>query len=157
MKNDRFLTVILIVIALLVVASVSVFFLRQDSAVYLPEDTPESIVHNYILAVQDADYKRAYDYLAEKENKPTFDEFEEFYLFDQYRGGGAGIQIGETLIVADAARVEVTVMDNNSGGIFFDRYYDYIESARLLKEEGKWKIIEMPYSYWMWEWYEEIE
>jgi len=47
MKEDRFLTVILIVITLLVVASVSMFFLRQDSAVYLPEDTPEGIVHNY--------------------------------------------------------------------------------------------------------------
>ncbi len=155
MKEDRFLTVILIVIALLVVASVSMFFLRQDGAGYLPEDTPEGIVHNYILAVQDGDYKRAYAYLADKEYKPTFDEFEEFYLFDQYGNGGAGIQIGETIIAMDTARVEVTVMENNSGGIFFDRYYDYVESARLVKQEGKWKLINMPYSYWAWEWYEE--
>ncbi|MBT3188870.1 MAG: DUF4878 domain-containing protein [Anaerolineae bacterium] len=156
MKEDRFLTVILIVITLLVVASVSMFFLRQDSAVYLPEDTPEGIVHNYILAIQDGDYERAYDYLADKENKPTFDEFEEFFLFDQYGNNNTGLQIGETIITTNTASVEITVVEGSGGRIFFDGY-NYVENARLVKENGKWKLTQVPYSYWAWEWYEEIE
>ena len=152
MKEDRFLTVILIVIALLVVTSVAVFFMKEGSAVYLPEDLPENIVHNYILAIEKSEYARAYDYLVEKENKPSYDDFEENFLFYDIR---AGYKIGKASISNDLAYVEVTIMEN-SGGFLFDRY-DYVETARLLKEDGEWKIIEMPYSYWSWEWYEEME
>ena len=151
MKNDRFLSAILIVIALLVVASLSLFFLRQDSVTYLPEDTPSGIVHNYILAIEKGEYERAYDYLAEKEKKPTYDEFENHFLFYE---NSTGYQIGETAITGETARVEITIMEG-SGGFLFDRYYDYVEYAQLLKKDGEWEIIQMPYSYWSWDWYEE--
>ncbi len=62
MKEDRFLTVILVVIALLVVTSLVVFSIKEDRAVYLPDDAPENIVHNYILALEKGEYARAYDY-----------------------------------------------------------------------------------------------
>ncbi len=150
MKGDRFLTVILVVIALLVVASLSVFLLRQDSAVYLSEDLPDHIVHNYILAIEKSEYARAYGYLAEEENKPDYDDFERFFLFYDRC---VGYKIGETSISADSAYVEMTTMEN-SGGFFFDRY-DYVESARLLRQDGEWKLIQMPYAYWDWGWYEE--
>lgn len=150
MKNDRFLTVILIVIAVLVLASVATFFLKQDNVAYLPEDTPEGIVHNYILAISDADYERAYTYLADKENKPDFDAFESNFLFYE---NNVGYKIGRTTVSGNSAYVEVTVLENQKG-IFFDRY-DYIERAHLLKEDGEWKLIQMPYAYWSWEWYEE--
>ena len=150
MKNDRFLTVILIVIAVLVLASVATFFLKQDNVAYLPEDTPKGIVHNYILAISDADYERAYTYLADKENKPDFDAFETKFLFYE---NNAGYKIGKTTVSGNSAYVEVTVLENQNG-IFFNRY-DYIETARLLKEDGEWKLIQMPYAYWSWEWYEE--
>lgn len=150
MKNDRFLTVILLVIALLVLASLSVFFLKQDRAVYFSEDLPEHIVHNYILAIEKGEYARAYGYLAEKEKKPDYDDFEAFFLLGDRR---TGYKIGKSTITADTAYVEVTIM-RNSGGFFFDRY-DYIETARLLKENGEWKLIQMPYIYWGWEWYKE--
>ncbi len=163
MKNDRFLTVILVIIALLVVASLSLFFVRQDSATYLPEDTPAGVVHNYILAIEKGDYERAYDYLAEKqfksskETKPSFEEFKDNFLFNE---NNAGYQIGETVISdtttisSKTAHVEITIMEGSSG-IFFDRHYDYMEKARLIEEEGKWKITHMPYAYWGWDWYAE--
>ena len=151
MKNDRFLIVILVVIALLILTSLSLFFSRQDNAVYLPEDTPSGIVHNYILAIEKGEYERAYGYLAEKEKKPTYDEFESYFLFYE---NSTGYQIGETAITGDTARVEVTIMEG-SGGFLFDRYYDYVEHAQLTKKSGGWKIIQMPYAYWGWEWYAE--
>ncbi len=149
MKGDRFLTVILVVIALLVVASLAVFFLRQDNAVYLSEDAPAHIVHNYILAIEKNEYVRAYGYLAKKENKPDYDDFETFFLFYDRE---ASYKIGKSVISADSAYVEMTIMEN-SGGFFFARY-DYSETARLLKQDGEWKLIQMPYAYWDWAWYE---
>ncbi|MCP4139916.1 MAG: DUF4878 domain-containing protein [Chloroflexi bacterium] len=151
MKNDRFLTVILVVIALLVVVSLSLFFIRQDSATYLAEDTPSSIVHNYILAIEKGEYERAYGYLAEKELKPSYAEFEQNFLFYD---NNTGYQIGETAIAGNTASVEVTIMEG-SGGFLFERHYDYVENAGLSKENGEWKIVQMPYNYWSWEWYTE--
>ena len=151
MKNDRFLIVILVVIALLILTSLSLFFSRQDNAVYLPEDTPSGIVHNYILAIEKGEYERAYGYLAEKEFMPSYAEFEENFLFYE---NNTGYQIGETAITGDTARVEVTIMEG-SGGFLFSRYYDYVEHAQLIQKSGNWKIIQMPYAYWGWEWYAE--
>ncbi|MBT3322157.1 MAG: hypothetical protein HN392_07710 [Anaerolineae bacterium] len=150
MKEDRFLTVILLVIAFLIIASLSIFFLRQDNAVYLSEDLPEHIIHNYFLAIEKGEYERAYTYLSEGENKPSYSEFETFFLFDRRH---RGYKIGKTNITTNSAYVEITITENSSG-FFFDRY-DYVENAHLLKEEGEWKIIEMPYTYWDWAWYEE--
>jgi len=66
MKQDRFLLGILIFIGLLVIAALALFFIRQDSQVYVADDTPEGVTRNYALALQKQDFQRAYDYLAEK-------------------------------------------------------------------------------------------
>ena len=152
MKEDRFLTIILAVIVLLVVISLAVFFVKQDNATYLSEDAPENIIHNYILAIEEGNYERAYAYLAEKDNKPDYETFEQHYLLYHNE---VGYQIGAANISTNTASVEITIMDGSSD-FFFDRY-NYVESARLLNQNGEWKIIQMPYSYWAWEWYQEIE
>ncbi len=150
MKEDRFLTGILIVIGLLVAASLSVFFLRQDETTYLPEDTPEGIVHNYIFALQQADYEKAYGYLADKENKPSYDEFRQDLFLDS--NSGQGIQIGEVEIGKDTASVEITITESSRGLLF--EQYDYSNTALLIMQDGEWKILQMPYSYWSWNWYQ---
>lgn len=152
MKEDRFLVAILVVIALLVAVALGTFFLQRENAVYLPEDTPDGVVHNYILALAQEDYERAYNYLADEEYKPDYETFVSYFL--TYRGGDAGYQIGEVREVSDTmAYVELTVMDG--GGAPFGERYSYAEQARLVKEEGEWKIIEMPYAFWDWAWYQE--
>ncbi|HSL44070.1 MAG TPA: hypothetical protein VK897_11605, partial [Anaerolineales bacterium] len=70
MKQDRFLTGILVGIAILVVVALAVFFLRRDNQSYVSEDVPEGVVHNYVLAVINGDYQKAYGYLADLDNKP---------------------------------------------------------------------------------------
>ncbi len=64
MKQDRFLLGILIFIGVLVVAALGLFFIRQDSQVYVADDSPDNIIRNYALALQKQDYQRAYTYLA---------------------------------------------------------------------------------------------
>ena len=51
MKQDRFLTGILIGIGLLVVVALAVFFTRKDSQTYIPDTTPDGVVHNYVVAL----------------------------------------------------------------------------------------------------------
>lgn len=152
MKEDRFLTLILIVIALLVVASLAVFFIRQGEDWYRGNNTPTDVVHDYVLAIQKGNYERAYGYLAAGKDKPTFDEFEEFFLFKE----GAyddGVQFGEARINEDTAAVPMTIM-YGSERLFFDSYDSY-ENAQLVKQDGDWKISDMSsyYRYWGWEWY----
>lgn len=151
MKEDRFLTGILFGIAVLVVASLSVFLLRKDANTYLPEDNPEAIVHNYIFAIQQEDYKRAYTYLAEDEYKPTYTDF----LRDVISTNRDSVQIGKAEISDDTASVALT-FTNMGGGIFFDQY-EYTESALLMKQDGEWKLLQMSYAYWYWGWYQKLE
>jgi len=80
MKQDKFLTGILIGVGALVVLALVLFFTRQDKRDYLAEDTPEGVAHNYVLAVLNKDYEKAYGYLADLKYKPTYDEFRQSFL-----------------------------------------------------------------------------
>jgi len=75
MKQDRFLLGILVGIGILVVIALVLFFVRQDKQEYVMDDVPEGVVHNYALALYQGDYQKAYGYLAEREDKPTYEEF----------------------------------------------------------------------------------
>ena len=58
-KTDRFLLGFVLG-ALLLVALVLVLAVRRPPPEYQPEDKPENIALNYLLALQRADYPRAY-------------------------------------------------------------------------------------------------
>ena len=149
MKEDRFLTGILIGIALLVVASLAVFFLREDTQVYLPEDSPDAVVHNYILALQEEDFERAYSYLADEEDKPSYTNF----LRNVITTNNDSVQVGDVEFSKETATVAL-IFSNTGGGIFFDQY-EYTETALLIRQDGDWKILNMTsYAYWYWDWYQ---
>jgi hypothetical protein len=63
--NDRFLFGMVIFIVLLLGTTFLIAYTRPQS-VYQPEDTPQGVVHNYLLALQNQDYERAYSYLHPK-------------------------------------------------------------------------------------------
>ncbi len=155
MKEDRFLIGIIIAVALLVVTSLVVFFVQKDDLSYIPDKTPEGVVHNYILALQQGDFEKAYGYLAEKEDKPSYERFQQDIVANQTGMRDTGIQINDVSILKDTAQVELTVIEN-SGGPFLSEYR-YTETALLVEEEGNWKLLQMPYFYWSWNWYQPEE
>ena len=57
MKQDKFLTGILIGIGVLIVIALGLFFTRQDKRDYVADDKPEGVVYNYVLAVVNKDYQ----------------------------------------------------------------------------------------------------
>ena len=153
MKHDRFLLGILVFIALLVAAALTLFFTRNESQTYGAEDTPEGVVRNYALALQNRDFARAYGYLADKDNKPTLDAFRQAFLNRQLDISGTAIQIGSVeMIGSDQAMVEVTIVyaaiDPFSTG------WSSNETALLIEQNGAWRISSMPYPYWGWDWYQ---
>lgn len=62
-NNDRFLIGIVIGVLILVVAAFVVTLMRLKAS-YQPDETPENIAHNYLLAIEQQDYERAYNYLS---------------------------------------------------------------------------------------------
>ena len=151
MKNDRFLMGILIGIGLLVALALGLYFLRQEQPAYVNDETPEGVVHNYVTAVQLGDYERAYTYLANKSDKPTFDTFRQAFL-NQLDPENASLQIGSAFIFGDEASVEITILRSNNG--LFGGTYREQQSAQLTLQVGDWKLFSGPYPYWNWDWYQ---
>jgi hypothetical protein len=155
MKQDRFLTGILVGIAVLVVIALAVFFIRKDKQSYISEDVPEGVVHNYVLAVLNKDYQKAYSYLADLENKPTYEQFRDSFLKGMINPNNSAIDVGKSEINDDTASVEVAMIYSQSDP--FSTGYRDVQRAILVKQSGGWKLSSMPYYYfWDGNWYPQI-
>jgi len=155
MKQDRFLTGILIGIGLLVVLALAVFFTRKDTQTYVSDDTPEGVVHNYVVAVLNKEYEKAYGYLADLENKPTYDEFHNSFLTGMVNPDSSGVDVGQSDITGDDATVEVTLVYNPTDP--FSTGYRDTQRAILVLQNDAWKISSMPqYNFFDYNWYQEM-
>jgi hypothetical protein len=155
MKQDRFLLGILIGIGALVAAALAVFFTRQPQVSYRPDDLPQDVVHNYVMAAMNRDYERGYGYLAELKGKPTFEEFRQAFAIGRLTPGQTGFKIGGADISGDSASVEVIMV--YTPGDPFSSGSDNVGTAQLLLQDGAWKISSMPtYNLWDFGWYQEF-
>ena len=153
MKQDRFLMGILIGIGALVILALALFFIRKDNTLtYVAEDTPEGVTHNYVVAVFQRDYEKAYGYLADKKDKPTLEQFRESFLQNYISPDNSSVDIGGTEISGDQAFVTVYIQYGSSDP--FSSGYRNEERAVLLKQGGQWKIEQMPSNFWAWDWYQ---
>ncbi len=152
MKQDRFLIGILIGIAVLVVLALAVFFMRKDNLVYVADDTPAGVVQNYVVAAHKRDYEKAYSYLATVEGSPTLEQFRQSFLNHSINPDAAGLEIGKTEINGNDATVELGVL--YSPGDPFGSSNRNIEYAQLINQNGAWKLRQLPYNFWSYEWYQ---
>ncbi len=155
MKQDRFLMGILIFIGLLVIAALALFFIRKDNQVYVPDDTPEGVIRNYTLAVQKQDYQRAYAYLADKEDKPSYETFRRAFLTNQLDPSSNAIQVGSVQYI-DSTEVTVSLTVLYAGNGPFTESWNSTDTASLVKQAGAWKISYMPYPFWAYDWYQPV-
>jgi hypothetical protein len=153
LKLDRFLAGILIGIGVLVIAALSLFFMRRGEARYAAEDRPEGIIQNYVLSLQKKDFEKAYGYLSEGKGKPDFATFREFFItsFESYNR--AGLTFGTSSITGDSAFVTV-IIQQNYGGPFNELSRNH-ETVDLVRQEGIWKIRKFPYPFWGYDWYQD--
>ena len=155
MKQDRFLTGILVGIVVLVVVALAVFFIRKDSQSYISEAGPEGVVHNYVLAVLNDDYEKAYGYLADLENKPTYEQFRDAFIKGMVNPNNSAVDVGTSEVNKDTASVEVAMIYNPSDP--FSTGYRDVQRAILVKQGGAWKLSSMPsYYFWDYSWYQKL-
>jgi hypothetical protein len=153
MKNDRFLNGLLAGIGVLIIVALVLFFVRQQKAEYRPDDAPNNVVHNYILAVLERDYERAYTYLPNDPEKPSFSLFQQELSRTGNETNQMSATIGEIFMDGEIATVQLSMRQSFEGP--FNNVGRYTESAQLKKENGNWKIVSMPYPFWSWNWYAE--
>ena len=152
MKQDKFLTGILIGIGVLIVIALALFFTRKDTKQYTTDDTPEGVVYNYVLAVFNRDYEKAYGYLADLKNKPTYEEFRKSFFNGNINPGNTGVDVGTVEINGDEAVVNISVVYAPSDP--FSSRSENTDRALLVKQNDTWKISAMPsYSFWDYNWY----
>ena len=154
MKQDKFLTGILIGIGVLILLALGLFFTRQDKREYVADTTPDGVVHNYVLAVLDKDYQKAYGYLADLENKPTYEEFRQSFLNGMVNPGDVGVDVGAVDVNGDEAEVTLALYYSNNDP--FSSRYSNEDRALLVQQNGDWKLSSMPYDFWDYSlWYQE--
>ena len=158
MKQDKFLVGILIGIVLLIAAALVLFFQRQNSQGYMAEDTPTSVINNYVYAIQQGDLDRAYSYLVDSQGKPSPVAFRSALFTGRFSDSSTGVRIIDEKIIekegiASEAVVHLEVLYSNSGP--FEGVYHSEDAARLRLQDGEWKISYMPHPYWQWDWYDE--
>lgn len=149
MKQDKFLTGILLFIGLLVIAALILFFGHSQPQVRT-DNTPEAAVFNFILALQQEDYEQAYAYLVEAPGKPSLTTFEQYYRnnLDLSR---LAVDVGETRLRGERASVELILTQVASEP--FGGEWTSEGTALLVRQEGRWKIEGMPWQFWGWDWY----
>ena len=151
MKQDRFLIGILIGIAVLVIVALAVFLSRKDNLVYVADDTPEGVVQNYVVALHKRDFEKAYGYLAELANKPTTEQFHQSFLNHNVDPANAGLEVGKAEISGNSASVSLGIIYSPSDPFANEsRNADY---AQLVRQDGAWKIKQMPSNFWAYDWY----
>lgn len=153
MKQDRFLITILAAVGLLVVAALGLFFVRQNAREYGAEDNPTGVVRNYVITIYEEDFKRAYSYLQDSPDKPDYQEFRRFFLGERVDISNVSVKITDTKISGDEAVVKLIL--THGGTHPFQGSWSDKGSSLLVLQDGNWKLVEMPYPYWGWDWYQE--
>ena len=152
MKQDKFLMAILGVIAILVVAALGLFLVRQGQQTYLNQDTPSGVVHDYILALQKGDFQQAYNYLYDDTNKPPLFAFKQTFANDQLSISTSAAQVSDERVTGDQAVVNLILIQNQNDP--FSTPYQNNQPAELARQNGAWKIKSVPYPYWGYDWYQ---
>ncbi len=144
--TDKFLIGIVAGIGLLVVIAL-VVTLSKPEETYLGENTPESVVHDYLLALQKEDYARAYTFLSSTVQGYPRTEGKFASDIDQYAGNfrpiddtSLSIDPNQVKIFGDNATVVVGTTRLGGGGLFESQqnYRTFVVRLRLVSDE--WKI-----------------
>lgn len=153
--SDRFLLLIVIGVLLLVALALVLVF-RTPPPAYLPEDTPEGVAHNYLLALRQADYERAYRYLDPAlPGLPTGvagfadDIGRNPWQFE--RGSSVDLAVQGSQVFSDGtARVEV-LRTNYNNGLFGSSSYSTTFGLQLRPDNGTWRLVDGE-DYWHYCW-----
>lgn len=149
--SNRWLIIIGSAIAALIIVGVVVAISTQGKGVQLlAEDSPEGTVQRYLLALEEEDYPRAYNYLASsvKEEK-TYPQF--LRETANSRNEGRQVVLEKARVYDDSAQVVVTISEFRPAGplTFQSSERSFKTTFFLQKENGKWYLFESTWPIWV--------
>ena len=146
--SNRWLIIVGIVVAILIIVSIVVGIYTQDRLPLLGEDTPEGTVQRYLQALERDDITLAYSYLSAsaKERKP-FVEFSRELSFRSKEIQQRQITLDKSRVSNNTAEVQVTISEfRPSGPLTFQPSESSFPSFfSLQKQDGKWFISDATY------------
>ena len=155
--TDKFLIGIVAGVILLVGAAFAIAFLRPKPT-YQPDDTPEDVAHNYLLALKQEDYARAYGYLSPgiRSYPDSAEAFAEDVADNRWNFGGGDDSVTleiESVRMTGEDRAVVSVRERRfyQGGLFDSGEYTSTFDMTLRRRNDRWQIFESD-SYWAWCW-----
>jgi hypothetical protein len=154
-KTDKILVGIVGGIILLVVVAFAIA-LSKPKPTYQAEDTPEGVAFNYLFALQQDDYERAYGYLS-----PSLQGYprDADAFADNIRDTSwqfSGLNDSSTTLEVDSvdingARADVKIRETHfyEGDLFNSGQYTNFFTITLRQDEnGQWKIVKSG-DYWL--------
>ena len=141
---DKVLIGIVIGIVVLVLVVFAVTLLRPE-AEYRSDDDPAGVVHNYLLALQNEDFDRAYQYLwmgltGFPANAQRFEDNVEDHRWSFHANTNNTLSVGEAEISGDTATVSVRETRFYENGLFDSDQRVGEFDMELRKEGGGWRI-----------------
>ena len=142
--SNKFLFGIVVGILLLVIVAFSVIMLRPETA-YLDDSTPDGAAHNYLLALHNGDFERAYQALPSDYKFPT----DAADLEDDIRGNAYQFDLDEDFSLSvestrmrgeDKAVVTIRKTTFEHDGLFGNRQYSRTFTMDMVRENTVWKV-----------------
>ena len=153
-SSRRWLIIFAVVISILVITTVSVVLLTKgNEVVLLPENTSQGIVQRYLIAIQEKNYQKAYNYLSfdPSQKTTTYDDWLRMVIGEPQISNQPEWKatLGKATQNGDNATVEVTIDTIHPGGPFEDPLRNQRIIFQLSKVDGKWLITSRTYIYWI--------
>jgi hypothetical protein len=151
--TDKFLIGIVAGVVILVAAVLAIALLRPNEMSYQPDDTPEGVANNYLLALHLEEYDRAYAYLSP--SLPGYpDDLEAFERDVEGNRWSFGYYDDEVSLAVDAvdvsgdkAKLVVRKTTFRRGDLFESGQYSSTFEMTLRREGGAWRVADSD-RYW---------
>lgn len=154
-KTDKLLIGIVAGILLLVVVAFAIALSKPKPA-YQAEDTPEGVAFNYLFALQQKDFERAYGYLSPtvKGYPRTAEKFaadiqNRSYTFSRLNDSSTTLEVASSTVTGGRATVRIRETRFREGELFNSSQYTYSFNVTLHRDNnGTWKIVNSD-RYWI--------
>lgn len=157
--SSRWLAGVALVILVIIVVSVVVGLTKRPrEATLLPEGTPEGTVQRYLLAVEQEESRRAYEYLGPAlQERCEFQHFRDSTRRINRRGGGTAEDLRVTLegtqAINGSVEVQVRITQFRVSAPFDVNEYSHVQHFTLEQLDGTWRFDEPP---WPMSWCPEV-